>query len=61
MLAAIGQPMAKADHHRITKIIPPAGIEQRQRPAYDKNDDGGDHDRKDESCYAFHALSEPLR
>src|ERR1700719_4218941 len=39
-------------HH---KIIPPAEIEERQRPAHDKNDNGGDHDRKDESCFAFHA------
>src|SRR6202011_653234 len=39
-------------HH---KIIPPADIEERQRPAHDKNDNGGDHDRKDESCFAFHA------
>jgi hypothetical protein len=30
-------------HH---KIIPPANIEERQRPAHDKNDNGGDHDRK---------------
>jgi hypothetical protein len=30
-------------HH---KIIPPADIEERQRPAHDKNDNGGDHDRK---------------
>src|SRR5258708_4820045 len=39
-------------HH---KIIPPADIEERQRPAHDKNDNGGDHDRKGESCFAFHA------
>ena len=31
-------------HH---KIIPPADIEERQRPAHDKSDNGGDHDRKD--------------
>src|SRR6201987_4124045 len=47
--------MAKADHHRIPKIIPPADIEESYRPAYDKNDDGGYHDRKDESCFVFHA------
>ena len=39
-------------HH---KIIPLADTEERQRPAHDKNDNGGDRDRKDESCFAFHA------
>jgi hypothetical protein len=38
----------------VHKIIPPADIEERHRPAYDKNDNGGDYDRKDESCFAFH-------
>ena len=37
------------------KIIAPADIEERQRPAHDKSDNGGDHERKDESCFAFHA------
>jgi hypothetical protein len=41
------------------KIIPPADIEERHRSAHHKYDNGGDHDRKDESCFAFH-LSEPL-
>src|SRR5712671_1588930 len=48
---ADGEGGPPSDH----KIIPPADIEERQRPAYDGNDDGGDHDRKDESCLAFHA------
>src|SRR6267143_1854836 len=39
-------------HH---KIIPLADTEERQRPAHDKSDNGGDHDRKDKSCFAFHA------
>src|SRR5260370_14137950 len=38
-------------HH---KIIPPADIEERQRPANDKNDNGGDHHPKDRSCFSFH-------
>src|SRR5258706_2158155 len=54
---ADGEGGPPSDH----KIIPPADIEERQRPAYDRNDDGGDHDRKDESCLAVHGLSEPLR
>jgi hypothetical protein len=41
------------------KIIPPADIEECHRPAHDKYDNGGDHDRKDEFCFAFH-LSKPL-
>ena len=54
---ADGEAGPPSDH----KIIPPADIEERQRPAYDKNDDGGDHDRKDESCLPTISLSEPLR
>jgi hypothetical protein len=48
---ADGEGGPPSDH----KIIPPADVEERHRPTYDKNDDGGDHDRKDESCLAFHA------
>jgi hypothetical protein len=36
VLAAIGQPMAKADDPSHHKIISPADIEERQRPAHDK-------------------------
>src|SRR5882762_1925963 len=48
---ADGEGGPPSDH----KTIPPADIEERHRPAHDKNDDGGDHDWKDESCFAFHA------
>ena len=39
------------------KIIPPADSRRRRTstPADDKGDNGSDHDRKDKSCFAFHA------
>jgi len=38
-------------HH---KIIPPADIEERHARS-GQSDNGGDHDWKDKSCFAFHA------
>jgi hypothetical protein len=55
VLAAIGQPMARADHDRITKSFRQPILKNVNAPAHDKNDNGGDHDRKGESCFAFHA------
>jgi hypothetical protein len=52
VLAAIGQPIGKGGPPSDHKIIPPADIEERHRPAHDKYDNGGDHDRKDESVVA---------
>jgi hypothetical protein len=51
VLAAIGQPMAKADHHRTTKsfrqpILKNVNARLRQN---------GDRDWKHKSCFAFHA------
>jgi hypothetical protein len=59
VLAAIGQPMAQADHHRTTKSFRQSILKNVNAPLTTQAN-GGDHDRKDESCLPSMRLSEPL-
>jgi hypothetical protein len=60
VLAAIGQPMARADHHRITKSFRQPMLKNVNAPAHDKNDNGGDHEPERRVLLCFPCVSRRL-